>query len=63
MIIGIPKEIMNHEHRVGLVPSDVALLQKSNADHVIYVEDGLGSTIGYTNKDYENAGGKDCLKY
>ena len=58
MIIGIPKEIMNHEHRVGLVPSDVALLQQSSTNHVIYVEDGLGSSIGYTNKDYERAGAK-----
>ncbi len=58
MIIGIPKEIMNHEHRVGLVPSDVALLQQTNAEHIIYVEDGLGNTIGYTNEDYERAGAK-----
>ena len=58
MIIGIPKEIMNQEHRVGLVPSDVALLKKSNTNHIIYVEEGLGSTIGYTNDDYERAGAK-----
>ncbi|RDU73695.1 alanine dehydrogenase [Helicobacter aurati] len=56
MNICIPKEIMNHEHRVGLVPSDVALLKHSNPTHKIYMEDGLGSTIGYTNADYENAG-------
>lgn len=58
MIIGIPKEIMNHEHRVGLVPSDVALLHKSNKQHLIYVENGLGNNIGYSNEDYECAGAK-----
>lgn len=56
MIIGIPKEVMNHEHRVGLVPSDVAILKQSNKEHVVYVESGLGSTIGYSNEDYERAG-------
>lgn len=29
MTIGIPKEIMNHEHRVGLIPSDVKALKDS----------------------------------
>lgn len=58
MIIGIPKEIMNHEHRVGLIPSDVALLQQTNKNRVIYVESGLGNTIGYSNEDYERAGAK-----
>ena len=56
MIIGIPKETMNHEHRVGLVPSDVKILKDSNPKHEIYIEDGLGSTIGYSNEDYEAAG-------
>ncbi|STQ85957.1 alanine dehydrogenase [Helicobacter muridarum] len=56
MNICVPKEIMNHEHRVGLVPSDVALLKDSNPSHKIYIEDGLGSSIGYNNNDYEIAG-------
>lgn len=58
MIIGIPKETMNHEHRVGLVPSDVRVLKQSNPKHEIYVENGLGNTIGYDNQDYKQAGAK-----
>ncbi len=58
MIIGIPKEIMNHEYRVGLIPSDVKTLKQSNSKHVIYVEDKLGEPIGYSNNDYEEAGAK-----
>lgn len=58
MNIGIPKEIMNHEHRVGLIPSDVASLQQTNKNHLIYVESGLGNSIGYNNEDYERAGAK-----
>ena len=56
MIIGIPKETMNHEHRVGLVPNDVKIVKQSNPKHEIYIENGLGSTIGYSNSDYEEAG-------
>lgn len=58
MIIGIPIETMNHEHRVGLIPSDVRTLKQSNINHEIFIQDGLGSTIGFTNKDYEEAGAK-----
>ncbi|RDU64030.1 alanine dehydrogenase [Helicobacter didelphidarum] len=58
MIIGIPKEIMNHEHRVGLIPSDVKILKNSNPLHEIYIENGLGNSIGYSNEDYEQAGAK-----
>ena len=56
MIIGIPKEIMNHEHRVGLTPGCVKTLKDSNPKHEIYIQDGLGSSIGYSNEDYEAAG-------
>ncbi|PAF42818.1 alanine dehydrogenase [Helicobacter sp. 11S02596-1] len=56
MIIGIPKETMNHEHRVGLIPSDVARLRRSNADHTILVQAGLGEEIGFSDKMYQEAG-------
>ncbi|MWV61658.1 alanine dehydrogenase [Helicobacter saguini] len=56
MKIGIVKEIMNHEHRVGLIPSDVRALKDSNKKNEIMVESGLGATIGYSDKDYEKAG-------
>lgn len=58
MTIGIPIETMNHEHRVGLVPSDVKTLKQSNTSHEIYIQDGLGKSIGYTNADYQAAGAK-----
>ncbi len=57
MIIGIPKETMNHEHRVGLVPDDVAVLAKSG-NHTILVEKDLGTAIGFTDEDYIKAGAK-----
>lgn len=56
MIIGIPKEIMNHEYRVGLVPNDVKNLKQSNFKNTIIVESNLGSKIGYSDEDYKEAG-------
>ena len=56
MTICIPKEIMNHEHRVAMVPGDIARLKQSNQEHKIYIEDGLGSSIGFSNECYEKAG-------
>lgn len=56
MIIGIPKEIMNHEHRVGLIPADVAQLKRSNPAHRILVQQHLGTAIGFTDTDYQQAG-------
>lgn len=54
MLIGVPKETMNHEHRVGLIPSDIHILKESK--HRIYIESGLGNSIGYTDDDYKRAG-------
>lgn len=56
MIIGIPKEIMNHEHRVGLIPADVAQVKRSNPAHHILVEKGLGEITGFTDDAYRQAG-------
>lgn len=56
MIIGIPKEIMNHEHRVGLIPSDVARLKQSNPKHQILTQKSLGEEIGFDDKAYQDAG-------
>lgn len=57
MIIGIVKETMNHEYRVGLVPNDVAVLKQSG-EHEILVETKLGSVIGFSDEDYIKAGAK-----
>ena len=54
MIIGIPKEIKNHEYRVGLVPSSVAELVSNG--HQVFVETRAGSGIGFEDEDYTSVG-------
>lgn len=53
MIIGIPKEIKEQEHRVALLPSGTYQLAKH---HQVLVETGAGVDIGMSDQDYENAG-------
>jgi len=54
MLIGIPKEIKNHEYRVGLTPSSVREL--TLAGHSALVECNAGAGIGAADADYELAG-------
>ncbi|GAA0818701.1 alanine dehydrogenase [Colwellia asteriadis] len=54
MIIGVPKEIKNHEYRVGMVPASVRELV--NHGHSVIVETNAGSGIGFTDTDYIEAG-------
>ena len=54
MIIGVPKEIKNHEYRVGMVPASVRELV--NHGHNVFVETNAGVGIGFTNEDYIAAG-------
>ena len=54
MIIGVPKEIKNHEYRVGMVPASVRELV--NHGHQVLVETDAGMGIGFTNDDYVQAG-------
>ena len=56
MIIGIPKEIKNHEYRVGATPSLVRLLVE--AGHQVYVQTHAGDKIGYTDSMFADAGAK-----
>lgn len=56
MIIGIPKEIKNHEYRVGMTPHKVQLLVK--AGHQVLVETGAGSQIGFSDEAYQAAGSR-----
>jgi alanine dehydrogenase len=54
MIIGVPKEIKDHETRVGCVPSMVtALLEHS---HQVLVETGAGVGSSITDQEYAAAG-------
>ncbi|SET28870.1 alanine dehydrogenase [Thalassotalea agarivorans] len=54
MIIGVPKEIKNHEYRVGMVPASVREL--INHGHKVLVETQAGIGIGFTDQDYIDAG-------
>ena len=54
MHIGIPKEIKDHEFRVGITPQGVRALRA--AGHEIVVETHAGSAIGYSDALYEEAG-------
>src|SRR5687767_14506679 len=56
MIIGVPKEIKNHEYRVALTPGLVSML--SQAGHTILVQTMAGHKIGFTDSLYEHAGAK-----
>ncbi|WP_424982843.1 alanine dehydrogenase [Maritalea sp. S77] len=56
MKIGVPKEIKNHEYRVGLTPESVAELIANG--HELYVETNAGAGIGAANDVYEQAGAK-----
>ena len=54
MRIGIPKEIKNHEYRVGLTPNGVALLKRNG--HQIFIEQLAGIGAGFSNQQYMQAG-------
>ena len=54
MKIGVPKEIKNHEYRVGLTPSSVAEL--TAAGHDLFVETTAGLGIDFPDQDYVAAG-------
>ena len=54
MRVGVPKEIKNHEYRVGLIPSSVAELVA--AGHEVLVETKAGSGIDFGDGDYVDAG-------
>ena len=54
MIIGIPREIKDSEHRVGLLPSGVyQLIQRG---HRVVVEKSAGAGSYYLDEDYTEAG-------
>ena len=54
MLIGVPKEIKNHEYRVGLTPESVAEL--THQGHRVLVETQAGAGIGDSDDDYRAAG-------
>ena len=54
MKIGIPKEIKNHEYRVGATPGFVNMLVR--AGHEVVVQQDAGLPIGYSDEMYQKAG-------
>ncbi|MGQ8363722.1 alanine dehydrogenase [Glaciecola sp. 1036] len=54
MIIGVPKEIKNHEYRVGLTPA--AVKEFVSNGHEVLVQVDAGTAIGFTDDLYQAAG-------
>ena len=54
MLIGVPKEVKNHEYRVGLTSEAVAELTQNG--HRVLVERGAGVGIGCDDRTYAAAG-------
>ena len=50
MLIGLPKEIKNHEYRVGLTPASVREL--TSHGHQVLVQTGAGAAIGLLDAQY-----------
>ena len=54
MLIGVPKEIKNHEYRVGMAPASVREAIKHG--HQVIVEKDAGLGIGVTDSEYAAVG-------
>ncbi|MBL6854412.1 MAG: alanine dehydrogenase [Alphaproteobacteria bacterium] len=56
MRIGVPKEIKNHEYRVGMTPP--AVRELTSRGHEVFVETNAGEGIGLHDELYERVGAK-----
>ena len=56
MIIGVPKEVKDHEYRVSVTPDGVQALR--HAGHEVLVEPSAGVGSGYTDEQYRQAGAR-----
>jgi alanine dehydrogenase len=54
MLVGVPKEIKNHESRVGLTPASVREL--TSRGHQVIVQKNAGVAIGLSDDEYVAAG-------
>ena len=54
MRIGVPKEVKDHESRVGIVPAGVKALVE--AGHQVVVQAGAGALSSITDQEYNDAG-------
>ncbi|MBD0305590.1 MAG: alanine dehydrogenase [Nitrospiraceae bacterium] len=56
MIIGVPKEIKDHEYRVSMTPDGVRTL--CAAGHVVWIESTAGEGSGFSDEEYRKAGAR-----
>ncbi len=56
MLVGVPKEIKNHEYRVGLTPESAR--EYIAAGHEVMIESGAGRGISKTDADYRAIGAR-----
>lgn len=56
MIIGVPKEIKDHEYRIAATPGGVCDLV--DAGHRVLIETQAGMGSGFSNEEYQRAGGE-----
>src|SRR5512136_942510 len=56
MDIGVPRERLHNDSRVGLTPAGVELLTAEG--HTCYVELGAGLGAGFEDTDYQKAGAR-----
>ncbi len=54
MRIGVPKELKDHEYRVGMTPAGVHSLVE--AGHEVMVEAAAGGGSGFSDQEYQSAG-------
>ena len=56
MLIGVPKEIKNHEYRVGVTPAGASELIYNG--HQVMVQKDAGTAIGFDDAQYREVGAK-----
>ncbi len=56
MIVGVPKEIKNHEYRVAMTPAGVTDFVRHG--HEVLIESGAGMGSGFADESYQNAGAR-----
>lgn len=54
MIIGVPREMTDHEYRVGMIPAGVRVFTSSG--HKVLVESGAGEGSGISDSSFKEAG-------
>lgn len=54
MVIGVPKEIKDHEYRVSLTPDGATTLRQNG--HEVWLESSAGQGSGFSDEEYRKAG-------